>query len=80
VRERFIGLAAMAILLWVAYHASELTTSAWRGVRPAAAAEVRAGSAREAAIVPDREVVVGHPRDGTRALPARRVRPASAPS
>lgn|GEM_PF-6762888 len=69
----------MALLLLVAYHASELTTSSWRGVTSAAAAEVRAGSAREATIVPDREVVVGHPRDGTRALPARRVRRTSAP-
>jgi hypothetical protein len=73
-RERFIGLTAIAALLWIAYHASEQTTSGWRsGSSAAAAAEVPGATAKGARFVPDAEAVIGRPHDGIRALPTRRV-------
>jgi hypothetical protein len=71
-RERFLGLAAIAALLCVAYQASRQTTSNWGSP---SAVHVSGGEADRPKIVPDSEAVVGRPHDGIRALPLKGRRP-----
>jgi hypothetical protein len=73
-REHFLGLAAIAVLLTVAYQASLRTTSTWGGF---SATGLSGAEAYRPKFIPDSEAVVGRPHDGIRALPARRIEPSS---
>jgi hypothetical protein len=72
-RERYIGIAALTALLWVAYNASAQTTASWGGTVASAASSATASDAGVPRPISDAEAVVGRPHDGIRALPARRV-------
>jgi len=65
-RERFLGLAAIAALVCVAYQASRQTTSSWPSA--SAAAQISGAEALRPKFVPASEAVVGRPHDGIRAL------------
>jgi hypothetical protein len=69
-RERLLGIVAIAALLWTAYHASVRTTAGWAASAAETPARLPTRAQHPGTPIPDADVVVGRPHDGVVALPS----------
>jgi hypothetical protein len=69
-RERLLGIVAIAALLWTAYHASARTTAGWAASAAEKPAQLSTRAPHPGKPIPDADVIVGRPHDGIVALPS----------